>query len=1437
MEQFGKYQLVRRVGAGGMAEVYLARTVVAQGLNKQLVIKKIHPAYARSKQFVAMFVDEAKIALSLNHPNIVQVFDFGQVGQTFFLAMEYIEGIDVLRVMQETAKAGEKVPLNIAAYIVQQLAKGLDYAHRKSDDYGDPLGIVHRDISPQNVLASWDGGVKIVDFGIARARDVKEQEGVIKGKFAYMAPEQARGILVDRRADVFSAGVVLFELACGRPLFPGKGKEVLELAKAGAIPSPRRINPEISEELESTILRTLTFDRDARFQTGRDLQNALGQFQFRWAQEHGGVPTDSGTLAQFLARVVPRDARPQRRAPSSSPGLPEISAKSHMATEASVPESDLSADLGTQPGKVQRKAVRERKPVFVLQALPAGLDKLEQQIGATAAKKVVADFQKIAKDIAFKHDAYFDESEEEGLRIIVGVPVAGEDDPSRTVRLSLALIEALDAIGQDVEPDLRLAVGVERGTAVVKRDSNGSYSHELEEGASSSASELAHEARGAELLVTLDVYRVTRDEWNFEPLGGTQATTADRVYRLRGPKERLQRLRERSEQVDLVGRDLELKALRDAYRDTLINGSHRLLVITGDPGIGKRSLVNALVQNIPRNEATIIRATARVATQYTPFGIIADFARDTMGLAEGAEPKEIQKRIEMLASVLWPNKTDTDEVRELVDASCLLFGIRREKSADFNSDELRVRLHQVALQVEQRFWPDAPLLIVAENVHWSDEQSLALTRDLVETSNSRGILVVVTSRPEPSIIKLASNTRADVMRLDELDEAGRQALIERRFPPGTDVRGLVKQILPRTGGNPYFITEVIDSLVEREVLIEEQAEGKPTGFLLWSQADEPVHVPTTVEALLVTRIDRLDASLKQTLVHASVLGSRFRTEELAAMIGTDCEKALGLLVERGLLRQEGKEHAFPNNMTMTVAYRMVTAEDRGDLHRKAASNAKNSSGYCPGQDDAFIARHLELAGDAKAASEYYLGAATHAIHVGSMGDAFHQLGRALKLLAHDDHGQRFRTHLRREEVLRRLSKRQAQLREIEALRTEADALNDVSKLATAHARLTEYNIEMGKLQAAEKSVGPALEFAREAGDSLAEAEALRLRSAILRLLGRSDEALAVCDEALAKCQDKPETLTEHALILNNRGTILWNMDRLNEAIEAYAEGLVIYRALRMPRFEARSLNNMGIVFSALGEPEEALAHYKSSLRIDQRLGDRQQIALKLGNIGQTYTEIGDGQRGEKYLLKALKLSEVNEDWIAMIDIINSLGQTYLNRGDLEQAREYLERGLGLATDNKHHYQEIRSLIYLGLTRIEQDDGIEVALRLAQRATEIAKKMPMPVGEMFGLAVQALALEKMGEFERGLQCSRDALVQLEKVEQGEGTERILWIHSKLCERSDKLDEAKEAIDRSHSEVARKAAKLGDHDLRACYLQDSTIAAICADYERLCGKPFN
>jgi serine/threonine protein kinase/predicted ATPase len=1480
MEQFGKYQLVRRIGIGGMAEVFLARTSVAQGLSKQLVIKKIHPAFARSRQFAAMFVDEARIALGLNHPNIVQVFDFGQLGENYFLAMEYVEGLDLLRAMQEVSRRRIMIPLGLCAYVVQQVAKGLDYAHRKTDDFGEPLGIVHRDISPQNVLLSYDGAVKIVDFGIARAIDVHEEEGVVKGKFAYMAPEQARGELVDRRADVYSAGVVLFELATGRPMFSGKGKDVLEMVKGGATPRPRDVNRDIPPDLEEIILKATAFHRDDRYQTGRDLQNALGRFQFELARRSGEL-FDSGALAQFLANELqPTDRRTPQRPPSSPGGV----GPAHVARgtdpqrrrrfvpadvplgrrESSMPPPTTGAGSGhtpsasssvpamaAMPAVEPTRETRERKHVLVLEGHIGGAPALERRLGRREALRLLEQFLEVARDIAFKHEAYVHRLDESGLTCVVGLPLASEEDSSRAIRLGLALIDALDGIGLDVEPELRLAIGLQRGVALIRRSAEARSGFELSAATTGMARRLAVEAQGGDILCGGAVARVAQDDWNFEELAtidlppdaetetdGDHSRQRARVYRVRGPKERVQRLRERGTAGgQLVGRELELKALRDAYRDVLVTRGHRHVVIVGEAGVGKGALIGAFLDTIPSGQAVVLHAAARAATSLTPLGLLADLGRDLLGLAEGAEAREVLRRLEAAARLFFFMPGDEAEIPAAVRAAAPLFGARVEDSPDMDADERRERIKQIMMRVERHFRVDLPLVIVTEDTHWADDQSMELFREHLAVRASRPLLVVFTSRPDRRVVELARVARADVIRLEELDQAARLELILRRFVPDDSMRELARHILARTGGNPLFINEMIDSLIDRGILVADDGgpPGGPGGLLRWVVRDAALQVPATVESLLVTRIDQLPPAEKEVLVCAAVLGRRFSAALVEDLYGSPVGEALDGLVERGLLLRHGAlQLAFRNDLTMSAAYGVLPEEERAGLHRIAASRLAASPSYRPGQDDAIIARHLELAGDGPAAADAYLRAAAHAVDVGGSQDAFRQLTRALKLLPAGDHARRFAARNQREDVLRRLAKRPAQLREIDAMRKEAEALGDPAGLALVHSRLAQFYIDVRRLPSALRAAEPALEYARRARAPLAEAEALRLRAEIERLSGHNAGGLALCDQALALCGDDREGLHQRALLLNGRGTILWNMARLHEALDAFAEALVIYRMLKLTRLEARALNNMGLVLAALGETEEALAHYKSSLKLDQELGDRSAVGTKLGNIGQCYADVGDLERGERYLSKALKVAQEIGERSNTADVLVSLGQVHMQRDNLTRALELFERGLLQAREDDDRYQQIRALIYMCLAQLENGAPPERVLEAARSATEMAHQTLVPIAEVYGLAVQGLALARLGRAGEGVFMTARAVALQRQAEQPEGSEQILHFHARVCELAGLLDEARDALRNGQTEVERKASRLTDAELRRTYLAAQVPAAIAESFARLMAR---
>src|SRR5246127_1280794 len=263
-KEIAQFEIVRRLGAGGMAEVFLAKKRGAEGTYKILALKRILPTHGGWRRFRAMFIEEAHLATRLNHPNVVQVYEFQDFGdEGLLLAMEHVEGCDLGRLMAGARTKGNQIPPWIAAWIIAEAAKGLHYAHEKKDEAGQPLEIVHRDVSPQNILLSFEGAVKIADFGIASAKLFSEEAGVLKGKFGYMSPEQARAEKVDRRSDLYALGVIFWEILTGRPLHGGLGGEaLLDIVRSGVVEPPSTYVREIPDALERIVMKALAPRRD-----------------------------------------------------------------------------------------------------------------------------------------------------------------------------------------------------------------------------------------------------------------------------------------------------------------------------------------------------------------------------------------------------------------------------------------------------------------------------------------------------------------------------------------------------------------------------------------------------------------------------------------------------------------------------------------------------------------------------------------------------------------------------------------------------------------------------------------------------------------------------------------------------------------------------------------------------------------------------------------------------------------------------------------------------------------------------------------------------------------------------------------------------------------------------------------------------------------------
>lgn len=399
----GKYQLLRKLGQGGMAEVYLAKQTGQGGFEKLVVIKRILPGFIENREFATMFMDEARTAADLRHPNVVNIFETGEDRGSLYMVMEFLHGQDIRRIQREVAAKTGEIPLHHSCQIVLDAASGLHYAHTKTDLRGNALSIIHRDVSPQNILVTYDGATKIVDFGIAKAasQDTNTATGIIKGKYTYMSPEQAQGQVIDPRSDQYALGIVFWELLTMRRLFK-RENEIMTLNAIvdGDVPSPRVYRPDLPEHLEHIVLQCLAKEPEDRFDSCEDLMLELEEFladeglvhsPARLGQYMRGLFAES--IAQEAAQgfddpaladalVAGEATQRGRRGSSKNRVVPSVAGDSPVEPGAA---TAISRSRGSTPSPAELDL--DNEPTHISQEIAAGGLELEHTI-ATPSRVV-----------------------------------------------------------------------------------------------------------------------------------------------------------------------------------------------------------------------------------------------------------------------------------------------------------------------------------------------------------------------------------------------------------------------------------------------------------------------------------------------------------------------------------------------------------------------------------------------------------------------------------------------------------------------------------------------------------------------------------------------------------------------------------------------------------------------------------------------------------------------------------------------------------------------------------------------------------------------------------------------------------------------------------------------------------------------------------------
>lgn len=367
-EAFGKYYLIDRIAMGGMAEIFRAKSFGVGGFENLVVIKRILSHLSVNDQFVRMFMDEAKVSAVLQASNIVRIYDFGKIRDNYFIAMECVEGKDVKLLLRKLAERRKLLPREFAVYIAMEAAKGLDYAHKRTAISGQPLNIVHRDVSPSNILVSYTGEIKVADFGIVKAANCAEDTdaGMLKGKFEYMSPEQAHGAELDRRSDIFALGIILHEMLTGRRLFKTDSEvKTLERVKRVDVDPPSALNPAVPARLDEIVMRALSREPDQRYQDARELHADLLDFLYPASPD-----LTQQSLSHFMRELFVDEMESERSRTESGSALARQMHDSVADTELE-PEFEGGTRTPTQAAPLLPPRAPSRVPIAIAITLVA----------------------------------------------------------------------------------------------------------------------------------------------------------------------------------------------------------------------------------------------------------------------------------------------------------------------------------------------------------------------------------------------------------------------------------------------------------------------------------------------------------------------------------------------------------------------------------------------------------------------------------------------------------------------------------------------------------------------------------------------------------------------------------------------------------------------------------------------------------------------------------------------------------------------------------------------------------------------------------------------------------------------------------------------------------------------------------------------------------